>query len=127
MFNRSLDFFCLANSLERWTWTIFAGEAYSARVNHYGDPKLFLLPNTGLETRVSTLYWQDSDASDHRLAIIPDIPVELSYTQFIEGKDPVMNAIENYSEDWTDMMEKYSPRYKRHRESQRQSLITYFT
>ena len=118
----------MANSLERQTWALFAGEAFSAPINHYGDSTKIELPHTGLIVRISTLYWQDSEPRDQRRAIIPDIHVNLTYNQYIKGEDPVIAAVERFdASEYEEIYHKYTPRYKWLRESQKGKILTYFT
>jgi tetratricopeptide (TPR) repeat protein len=84
------------NQLERHTNAIFVGEPSGARPNSYGDPRRFVLPNSGITVRASTLWWQDLDPRDVRVWTPPAIAVEMSSTDYGNNVDPAMNAILNY-------------------------------
>ncbi len=84
------------NQLERHTKAIFVGEPTGGNPNGYGDPRRFVLPNSGIAVRASTLWWQDLDPRDVRLWTAPSIAVELSSDDYRNNVDPVMNAILNY-------------------------------
>lgn len=82
--------------VERHTYALFAGEPPGSPNNHYGDATSVTLPESGLPVRISTLYWQKADARDARMAIIPDIPVQVSFADFVAGRDPVLEAVLDY-------------------------------
>jgi Peptidase family S41 len=81
------------NLLETHTRAVFAGEPTGGRPNHFGDPRPVRLPNSGLEIRASTLWWQDVHPADARPATLPHIAVELSSADFFAGRDPVLDAV----------------------------------
>jgi len=82
-----------ASDLEKWTNATFAGEPGGATPNHYGDPRLAPLPNSGVLLGVSTVYWQTTSAFDKRDAILPTIAAELSSADERGGVDPALRAI----------------------------------
>lgn len=86
----------LTNALEKNTNTLFAGEPTGARPNHYGETVNVALPNSGITLRVSTLWWQDTDANDTRAWTAPQIPAALSSEDYRTNNDPALNAILNY-------------------------------
>lgn len=84
------------NLMEKHTATMFAGEPTGGRPNHYGDPAPVRLPNSGLEIRVSTLWWQDAHPADDRAATLPHLFVEMSSADYFAGRDPVLDAVIRY-------------------------------
>jgi hypothetical protein len=78
--------------LERTADVLFVGEPSGGAPNLYGDPVAVSLPATGWTVNVAGVYWEKSEAGDPRLAIEPDIPVELSSEDFFAGRDPVLNT-----------------------------------
>jgi len=89
----------LAAELESNTHAIFVGSPTAAPPNHYADVKRIALPNSGIEVEISSLYWQKSDPRDLRYAIYPDIEVEISGSDFIQNKDPVLDSVSNINPD----------------------------
>ncbi len=86
----------LATKLEFNTKAIFFGEPTGASPNHFGDNRPLILPNSKLEVRLSSIYWQNSFPLDNRTATEPEVKVELSAADYFSGKDPVLDAIMNY-------------------------------
>jgi len=87
----------LATKLEFNTKAIFAGEPSGASPNHYGDNRPLVLPNSKLEVRLSSIFWQNSFPVDKRKSTEPQIKIELSSTDYFSGKDPVLDAVLNYN------------------------------
>lgn len=77
--------------LKNETNAILIGKATGGRPNHYGEIKAFNLPNSGLTVWYSTKYFQHSDVDTD--SIYPDIEVENSFEDFINGIDLVMKKI----------------------------------
>jgi hypothetical protein len=71
---------------------VFVGEPSGGAPNQYGDPVPVRLPATGLTAHVAGVYWEKSEPDDPRLAIEPDIFVELSSADYFAGRDPVVTA-----------------------------------
>ena len=82
----------LANRLERETYAVFIGGPTGGAPNHYGDAKLWVGPASGVTAMVSTLPWFDSYPSDKRGWIMPDVPVADRFTDWLAGRDPVLEA-----------------------------------
>jgi hypothetical protein len=78
--------------LEQTADVTFVGEPSGGAPNLYGDPVPVALPATGLTVQVASLYWMKSAPDDPRLAIEPDVRVELSSEDFFAGRDPVLAA-----------------------------------
>lgn len=85
-----------ATEVEQKTDAIFVGEPTGAPPNLYADARSIRLPNSGLEVNVSARYVQKSTADDTRLWLEPDIPVELSSSDFFSGRDPALETILTY-------------------------------
>ena len=86
----------LANELERYTNTLFAGEPTGARVNGYGDHEMILLPNSGLTVSVAPTWYQTANPNDQRPWIAPQIATELTSEDYRTNNDPALNAVFNY-------------------------------
>lgn len=83
----------LAADLDRLTNAIFVGEPTGGFVRGWGDTTPLMLSATGLQLHVSFRYWDFSTGpGDDRLAVEPDIPVELTAEDFFAGRDPVLRA-----------------------------------
>lgn len=81
-----------ANRLERETAVRFVGDPTGSSPNHYGDAKPFVGPATGLVAIVSSLPWFDSSPDDHRRWIMPDVAVASRAQDWLEGRDPALEA-----------------------------------
>lgn len=75
---------------------IFVGEPTGENVNSYGDPSIFQLPNSHIPFGMSTRFWQDMPASDTRSATVPDISAPMTLDDYINNRDPAMDAILTY-------------------------------
>lgn len=87
----------LTTKLEFNTKAIFIGEPTGASPNHYGDNRPLILPNSGLEVRLSSIYWQNSFPFDSRTATEPRLRVDLNSKDYFSNKDPFLEAALNYS------------------------------
>ena len=79
--------------LERNTHTLFVGEPTGGSPNQYGDAQPLLLPNPQLIAMISTRYHQRSVADDPRLWQPPDLPVAWSAQDFLDHRDPALEAV----------------------------------
>jgi hypothetical protein len=86
----------LVNELEKYTETLFVGEATGGKVNSYGDSRRIVLPNSGITVRVSTLWWQE-DERDKRQWTAPQLAAELTFEDYRTNNDPALKAILSYS------------------------------
>ncbi len=86
----------LVNELEKYTEVTFVGEPTSENVNFYGDTKQETLPNSKLTASLSWLWWQNLDPRDKRLWTAPHTATEMSFADYVAGKDPSVEAILNY-------------------------------
>ena len=85
------------NMMQKYTQTIFVGEPTGEAPNMFGDPGRIKLPNSGLEIRASTLWWQDMDQRDTRKWLAPRIAAEMSFDDYRRNVDPAMEAILHYT------------------------------
>jgi C-terminal processing protease CtpA/Prc len=83
----------LVDALEKYASPVFVGEPTGSRGNHFGDSRVFTLPNSRVSVRTSTYYWQDWHPLDRRPWTAPDIPAELTFEDYRAGVDPAMRAI----------------------------------
>ncbi|MEP7165365.1 MAG: hypothetical protein ABI741_11765 [Ferruginibacter sp.] len=86
----------LVNELEKNTEVIFVGEPTSENVNFYGDTRTETLPKSKLQANLSWLWWQNMDPRDKRKATAPALAVDMSFADFYNNTDPVMNVINAY-------------------------------
>jgi hypothetical protein len=76
------------------TEAIFVGEPTGGRPNHHGEIKLFVLPKSWIVISYSTKYFTHS--SEDTPSLYPDMDVRISFSDFMECKDPVLDAILDY-------------------------------
>jgi hypothetical protein len=81
-----------AARLERTTDAVFVGEPMGGSPNLYGNPRDFDLPFSGIDVSVATGYFVGSTRDDPRLALEPDVPVELTSADYLAGRDPALRA-----------------------------------
>ena len=67
------------------------GEAPGGGLNIYGDVRVVTLPSSGIVVLISRRYHERAPGDD-RLAIEPDLPVELTWADYAAGRDPVLEA-----------------------------------
>lgn len=80
--------------IDRLTNAIFAGEPTGSSPKFTGEsPPRFRIPYSGARASISNWYHQFTFWSDTRQWIVPDIPVELSSTDYFAGRDPVLEAV----------------------------------
>jgi C-terminal processing protease CtpA/Prc len=73
---------------------ILVGEPTGQRPNSYGEVKTMTLPQTKLPVQYSTKYFKTMDGDPPTLA--PDIQVELSSSDYANGRDAVLERVLNY-------------------------------
>lgn len=83
----------LVNELEKYTEVTFVGEPTSENVNFYGDTKQEVLPNSKLTASLSWMWWQNLDPRDKRKWTAPHIAADMSFEDYVNGKDPSLIAI----------------------------------
>jgi hypothetical protein len=81
------------NRMESSTQALFAGEPTGESPNQSGEPEVYHLPHTQLPVLISTKRWLDSAPEDHRIWTMPDVPASLTFDAFVNGRDPVIEAI----------------------------------
>ena len=77
--------------LKKYLNATFVGEETAGCANHLGEIRSFGLPTSGLEIMYSTKYFRQNDIMDG--PIHPDVVKEATYTDYIQGKDPVLEWI----------------------------------
>jgi len=85
-----------ATQAERRTQALFAGEPSGSAPNHYGEPRPFRLPSSGLSVTVATKLQQDSDAADARFNLPPDTPAWGTFDDWQRGRDAALEAVLRY-------------------------------
>jgi tetratricopeptide (TPR) repeat protein len=81
------------NMLEKNTHATFVGEPTGSRPNFVGESTFIVLPYSKLRVYCSSRYWQYGDSTDSRNWVQPQIASELSSKDFIENRDPCLEAI----------------------------------
>ncbi len=81
--------------LKKQTSATFVGESTSAKPNHYGSAKDFVLPNSKISIGYSTqLNKSDGDNSeDTSSTFVPDKTIEISIKDYVNKKDPILDYI----------------------------------
>jgi len=80
-----------AAEIDRDTRAVFVGEPTGGGVETYGDTVPVLLPSLGWYVYVASRYHERKRGpNDHRLAVAPDVRVELTSAQYFVGEDPVL-------------------------------------
>jgi len=83
-----------STSVERLTRAVFAGEPTGASPKFTGEGAIwFELPYSRLKASISNWYHQFTFWSDTRWWIAPEIPVDLSSTDYFAGRDPALEAV----------------------------------
>lgn len=82
----------LITKLDHETEVLFVGEPSGGKPNHYGDARRITLPESRLDVSISTLYWQDGGPFDLRSWVPPEIAVDLTPEDWVNGRDPVLEA-----------------------------------
>jgi hypothetical protein len=80
-----------AIQLKNQTPAIFAGEPSGGKPNHYGEVKMFLLPQSKLPVTYSIKYFKvvENDPS----SLTPDLLIESSFADYLDKVDPVLNCV----------------------------------
>jgi Peptidase family S41 len=80
-----------AAEIDRDTRAIFVGEPTGGGVETYGDTSPVLLPATGLYVHIATRYHERRRGpNDKRLAIEPDVRIDVTSADYAAGRDPVL-------------------------------------
>jgi len=101
----------LCNRLQLYTNAIFIGQPTADNVNFYADTARIRLANSRIEVHVAHLYWQDSDPRDRRAALYPDIAVDPSVDDYLQGRDRGLEAALKYKSEKTleEQLEETAP------------------
>ncbi len=81
-----------AADVEQSTRARLIGEPPGGSPSQWGDFAPFVLPNVGLEVLVATQYIERGRDGDTRAALEPHLRVELSSSDWLAGRDPVLQA-----------------------------------
>jgi hypothetical protein len=81
-----------AAEIDRDTGAVIVGEPTGGGVETYGDTVPVLLPSLGWYVYVASRYHERKRGpNDHRLAVAPDVRVDLTSAQYFAGQDPVLD------------------------------------
>jgi hypothetical protein len=72
---------------------VFVGEPTGAGPNHYADPEIYKLPDSGLLLLVSSRYWQTGFEGDLREWIEPEIKAGIDSKEYFNGTDKALELI----------------------------------
>ncbi len=89
----------LINELDNYTNVLFVGEPSSENINFYGDNKRVILPSSGLPVYLSFAWWQDKPQWENADFIAPHYPVEMTYSNYIQNQDVVLQRVLDFSAD----------------------------
>lgn len=87
----------LVSMLEDQTNATFVGETPGGSPRHYGDAANFLLPESDMVLRISTVEW-DTGVSpwDVREQMEPDVPAAPSFDALRRGRDPALDSVRTF-------------------------------
>ena len=83
----------LVSHVEYNTRAIFVGEPTGARPTHYGDANTFVLDNSKLAVRISTLQHMSPLSVDRRVMTAPHYKAAFSADDHFSGGDPALELI----------------------------------
>ncbi|TPN82978.1 S41 family peptidase [Aquimarina algicola] len=83
-----------AMNFRQMTNAIIVGKPSGGAPNHYGEVRPLVLPKTKLEVYHSTKYFKYIDEDIN--AVIPDVQIEMKYSDIINGKDQVYEFVKKY-------------------------------
>jgi len=81
-----------ATELDRTTSARFVGEPTGGSPNLWAETFPIALPESGWTVHVATAFHERGGPRDRRLAIAPDLRVDLTAADFFAGRDPVLAA-----------------------------------
>jgi tetratricopeptide (TPR) repeat protein len=87
----------LVNELHNYTNAIFVGEPTAENVNFWGDARPVTLPNSNLTIQLSYAWWQGKPKWEYAEWLAPQIPVEMSFSEYVSNQDPVLDAALTFS------------------------------
>lgn len=82
-----------ATEIDRLTDATLVGEPTGSSPNSIGESTDVVLPYSRVGAHISTRYWQTSWPRDRRVWIAPDVPAELSSSDYFANRDPALTAI----------------------------------
>jgi hypothetical protein len=80
-----------AIDLNKQTPAIFVGEPTGGKPNHYGEVKMFRLPQSGIPVTYSVKYFRVIDGDPESL--VPDILIEPSIKEYLKKADPALEYV----------------------------------
>jgi hypothetical protein len=80
-------------AIDQWVVATFVGEPTGSRINFVGESSPFALPVTGTRANISWRWHQYGQWVDTRPWIVPQIPAELSSSDYFNRRDPALDAI----------------------------------
>ena len=93
-FSAALD---LATRILRTTKAVLVGEPTGGAPNSFGESAKISLPNSRIRVAHSTRKWVNGMPGGTEPAVVPDLHVQYSYSDYKNRKDPAMEAVRNYS------------------------------
>lgn len=88
----------LVNELHNYTNAVFVGEPTAENINFYGDTRRVELPKSKLPVFLSFAWWQDKPQWENDDWLAPQIAVEMSFADYKNNKDPMLEACLNFSD-----------------------------
>ena len=88
----------LVNELDNYTNAIFIGEPTGENINFYGDNRRVDLPNSKIPAFLSFAWWQDKPQWENDSWTVPQVAVEMSFSDYKTNKDPVLDAALSFSD-----------------------------
>ena len=89
----------LVFALEKSTNALFVGEPSGQGPIFYSDPPTYTLERTGAQVRIARTRWVMSFEGDEREELAPDLSVPFSIADLLAGRDPVLEAAEDFRAD----------------------------
>jgi hypothetical protein len=80
-----------AIDLKKQTPAIFVGEPTGGKPNHYGEVKMFRLPQSGISVTYSVKYFRVIDNDPD--SIMPDLLIEPRITDYLKKVDPALEYV----------------------------------
>ena len=80
-----------AMDFKQLTNAVFVGEETAGKPNHFGEVRSFQLPTSKLSLNYSTKYFKVTD--ENLDSITPDVKIEMSFSDFVKGIDPVFEWV----------------------------------
>ncbi len=84
------------SDLMRESEAIFVGEPTGSAPQFVGETVRSFLPYTKMRISISDLFWQRGWPMDHRIWIPPDLPAPLSVKDYLNNRDPALQAALDY-------------------------------